>query len=622
MPRVYVRHKTGSRAGQSDMIEFVSSREVLVGRDPACGLVYDDNRDPTVSTHHARIVQSSSDTNLFTIEDLSRNGTFVDGQRIAGPTPLTHGSSVRLGISGPSFIFEMDPPPASGAKATVVDFGDDAGNAPRVIITHKTGSKAPGRQVLDFSRSSELLIGRLPSCSVIYDENRDPTVGREQAKIMRDPRNPRVFTIEHLGKTNGTFVDGQEIWTHSPLNHGSTVKFGVSGPSFLFELDPPPINATIGDFDESTEPEEDENWWNRKHTISDSRTIFDGKLQSLRIVLIVAVVIMALIIGVGVLALSSRPQDSAGILKANGPAVVSVDVAWRLFDPESGRQAYHLYVPDDSAGGGPERLPVFVRLPNSNIEPVLILDDQRDTNRAIGGRTRGSGFIVRENGFVLTSSMVAAPFNEPYTWPNGASGAFLVDPGDHTVSRIGEFPAGWIPSSSRFVITRRTSLEDVRLGRVEPSGQRLEGKLDSISIGFSGTENHLSATLVGVSANNRIALVKGDSLQTLHPIQIKVSGNPLTSGDRAYLLGYGLSTSARAAIRSATIARAAQAATICPGCYRISDNGADVGFSGGPVFDDHGRLAGVVLRESAGGQKTFDVVPIEQAGDLLGLSRK
>jgi DNA-binding winged helix-turn-helix (wHTH) protein len=50
---------------------------------------------PTVSRRHARIHVGEDGA---VIEDLgSKNGTFVRGERISGPTPLAHGDVIRLG---------------------------------------------------------------------------------------------------------------------------------------------------------------------------------------------------------------------------------------------------------------------------------------------------------------------------------------------------------------------------------------------------------------------------------------------------------------------------------------------------------------------------------------------
>jgi pSer/pThr/pTyr-binding forkhead associated (FHA) protein len=657
MPRVVIKHQTGSRAHQTDYLDFVNSSEVLIGRDQACALAYDENRDATVSRKHARIVHDAVDPNLFTIENLSGNGTFVNDRRIASPTALGHGSTVKLGLSGPSFAFEIDPPPASESKLTVADFGDASSGAmptsPRVLISHRTGSRAPQTQDLDFTKSREVLIGRDPTCAVAYDENRDPLVSHEQARIVQNAIDPNLFTIENLSRSNGTYINGHKIGAPVQLSHGSTVKFGRSGPSFVFEIDPPPPGSkvTVLEFAEEEAkdaPEEAEakHWWDRiGGTIAESGSSSPalgsgraGPWNRGKIALAVALALLVAVLGAAFFVFAARPKDSASILEANGAAVVSIDVTWRLFDPESGRQAYHWYVPRPGMDGtsgtpgtatGQPRVPVFVRMTDGAIEPVLILDDERDTNRPIGGHLLGSGCVVHENGFILTGSQVAAPFNGPYVWSSTALPALLIDPGNHTVSQMNEFPAGWVPSGPRFVITRRTSVEDVRMGQVQSRGRRLEGRLDTISIGFAGSENRINAKVVGMSANNRMALLKVDPLHSLHSVVIDETATRLSVTDPVYLIGYGLGggTPKNAVVRLGSVVRtgegaSGQATAGCPGCYRISDSGTDPGFNGGPVFNDHGRLVGVFLSQSGEQERTFAVVPVEQAADLLGLSRR
>jgi len=631
MPRILIRHQTGSKARQTDMLDFGASSEVLIGRDPSCALAFDENLDATVSRKHARIVRSPVDPDLFTIENLSGNGTFVDGHRIAAPTPLSHGSSVRFGLAGPSFVFELDPPPVQGApKPTVFDFGGDNAKTPRVVIKHKTGSKAPHTESLDFSRFNEALIGRNGSCAIAYDDSVDQTVSHEHAKIVQDSADPVRFTIEDLSRRNGTFVDGHRINAPTLLHHGSEVRLGRSGPSFAFELDPPPSKPTVADVGQEALRKEGAKaggWW-------DGQTLFDSLVapnqvrSPARIALLVATALLLAVVGVGVYLFATKPTGPKGILDSAGSAVVSIDATWRLFDPESGRQAYHWYVPNPSSST-PARLPVFVRMGDGVIEPVLILDDERDTNRPVGGRVLGSGCVVQDNGFILTSGLLAAPFNGPYKWPEGTAPAVLIDPEGHSISVTNELPGGWVPLSSRFVITRRTSVEDLRLGQVEPTGRRLDGRLDAIFIGFSGTQNRISAKLVGMSANNKLALVKADVLKPVHSVSVRSAKEALGGADRAYLLGYPLGSRAdrKAAVRLATVVKTAEGAlgqemAACPGCFQISESGADAGFEGGPVFDDQGRLAGVFVPLIGERRSFLAIVPIDQAADLLGLSRK
>ena len=70
----------------------LSIGEVLFGRDDAAQVRIDD---ASVSRRHARLVVRGASA---TLEDLgSKNGTFVNGDRIAGPLGLSDGDQVRVG---------------------------------------------------------------------------------------------------------------------------------------------------------------------------------------------------------------------------------------------------------------------------------------------------------------------------------------------------------------------------------------------------------------------------------------------------------------------------------------------------------------------------------------------
>jgi DNA-binding winged helix-turn-helix (wHTH) protein len=68
------------------------SGENLLGRcDEAVAWI----ESPSVSRRHARILVSGQDA---TLEDLgSRNGTYLDGERIGAPSPLADGDEIRVG---------------------------------------------------------------------------------------------------------------------------------------------------------------------------------------------------------------------------------------------------------------------------------------------------------------------------------------------------------------------------------------------------------------------------------------------------------------------------------------------------------------------------------------------
>ena len=68
--------------------------ETILGRDPQAGVCIDA---PSVSRHHARILVTASAAML---EDLgSKNGTFLNGRRLEGPTPLRDGDEIKVGAA-------------------------------------------------------------------------------------------------------------------------------------------------------------------------------------------------------------------------------------------------------------------------------------------------------------------------------------------------------------------------------------------------------------------------------------------------------------------------------------------------------------------------------------------
>jgi hypothetical protein len=67
--------------------------EITVGRGGGCGIVLPE--DGFVSTVHARVFRRGDEV---LVEDLgSRNGTFVNGERVVAPTRLRRGDQVQFG---------------------------------------------------------------------------------------------------------------------------------------------------------------------------------------------------------------------------------------------------------------------------------------------------------------------------------------------------------------------------------------------------------------------------------------------------------------------------------------------------------------------------------------------
>lgn len=80
------------RGPQPNQIYELNKGVVTIGRDITNDIVIND---PEVSRHHLRLTQGGGG---YTVEDLgSTNGTFVNGQRLTGAHPLSHGDMLGLG---------------------------------------------------------------------------------------------------------------------------------------------------------------------------------------------------------------------------------------------------------------------------------------------------------------------------------------------------------------------------------------------------------------------------------------------------------------------------------------------------------------------------------------------
>jgi hypothetical protein len=114
------------REGVSPQRQWVIEQPVvLIGRDFDCQVIIDDRQ---ASRHHARIEQTEHG---YVLEDLdSKNGTFLNGQRLAKPTVLTDGDEI--GIAYAARLAFVD----AGATAPLVF---DAQRQPRIRIN--TASK-------------------------------------------------------------------------------------------------------------------------------------------------------------------------------------------------------------------------------------------------------------------------------------------------------------------------------------------------------------------------------------------------------------------------------------------------------------------------------------------------
>ncbi|HLQ58655.1 MAG TPA: FHA domain-containing protein [Gemmatimonadales bacterium] len=156
---------SGARAGQ---IEAFRKGYIGLGRHPLSDVRFDAERDLDVSSRHAAIVRK---TEGFVLQDLgSRNGTFVNGQRLTGDTLLRDGDVIGFGTNGPALEFSVIETDADLPATAAAEGLAERTSSPREVFQAAPRSSAPrastgvriraevARQTAQLRRTTKVLI--------------------------------------------------------------------------------------------------------------------------------------------------------------------------------------------------------------------------------------------------------------------------------------------------------------------------------------------------------------------------------------------------------------------------------------------------------------------------------
>jgi len=120
---------SGARAGQ---LEAFRKGYIGLGRHPLSDVRFDAERDLDVSSRHAAIVRK---TEGFVLQDLgSRNGTFVNGQRVTADTLLRDGDVIGFGANGPALEFAVIETDADLPATAAAEGLAERASSPREVI--------------------------------------------------------------------------------------------------------------------------------------------------------------------------------------------------------------------------------------------------------------------------------------------------------------------------------------------------------------------------------------------------------------------------------------------------------------------------------------------------------
>ena len=334
------------------------------------------------------------------------------------------------------------------------------------------------------------------------------------------------------------------------------------------------------------------------------------------------------------------------ISKENNNKVVQIEFGWQLFDANTGMELWHEYWPVKGRDGVTRHFAAYIENTQGQIEPFIDIQKNVNFGAPVGYATaRGSGFVVSQDGFILTNRHIGAAWSTRYDFPSDAFPGVLIRyvgnvpvlvPG-RTVTYQEVF--GWIPAETQLA------------GGFTQWKGSIKGRNTYMDVIFSGTSLRRPALQpTQASDDHDVAMIKISLPESLSPVTMFDNYDKIKPGQSVTVMGYlGIAPQefgARGsndpfnrhvkitAIPTATVTTGS-VGRIIPGApafsaknitygtfgdsYQVIINDTGSGNSGGPLFDDKGRVVGIYYAgvSDVNGTRISFAVPIKYGLELM-----
>jgi S1-C subfamily serine protease len=474
----------------------------------------------------------------------------------------------------------------------------------RIIIQHQSGSKVNQIEQFALEGCNELTFGRDPKAAVVFDPERDDLVSRNHAVIKVQQGEPPTFTIRDLDSANGTRVNGNPMKGEQELQVGDFVELGApGGASFVFDLQPRPPNlmsrtrvvgvmpanatrvpastsvAAASPTTMTAKPAVGRETVERMIYTQRRATEDALEAQQQRTTRVWQYLAMAVVLVIGISGgamyylhhrvaanvAAAREEMRSAITSANAGvnaaltqrlglssqdlaqkyanATVNIQFQWRAYDRSTGKPLFHRAL---TVNG--QKLPCFVELANRTIVPWLTTEDEDQSNFIVGWSGKATGFVIDDQGYILTNKHVAAmwmrPIDEDHLTHLSGEGELyqmqddttkVQTPRRITLGAGGDWDRSgnhsWVPANGGVIFRSKQPIP------VSGPMNNIEGKDEILEVRFPGQRAGISARLVRAAPDADVALIKIDTQQKLTWLEL-AEDDSVKVGEKVTVVGY------------------------------------------------------------------------------------